>query len=89
MRKIGYGIASFFFPGLGQLCQGRGKAAVGFFALTCVLWCMLLGWLGHLIAAFDAFSKGEDYSIDENPQPAVYYAPQPQYIDPHPQYYQQ
>lgn len=96
MRKFGYGIASFFFPGLGQLCQGRGKAACGFFVLSCVLWCMFLGWIGHLLAAFEAFGKGEDYPInlDEQPQPqpmpqSVYYAPAPEpHYQPQPQYYQ-
>lgn len=51
------GIASFLFPGLGQLLQLRIGAALGFFFLTILLWLItlgLLGWLGHVLAAFEA-----------------------------------
>lgn len=47
-------IASFFFPGLGQLAQGRVKAAIGCFILAVALWLIFLGWIGHLLAAYEA-----------------------------------
>jgi len=48
------GLASFFFPGLGQLVQGRLMRALVMFVLACVLWWILLGWIVHLWSAFDA-----------------------------------
>jgi TM2 domain-containing membrane protein YozV len=47
-------VCSFFFPGLGQLVQGRLLAAIFFFVLACLLWVVLLGWLVHLLAALNA-----------------------------------
>ena len=47
-------LASFFFPGLGQLVQGRPFAALFHFLLACVLWIFFLGWLVHLISTLDA-----------------------------------
>src|SRR4030095_8944138 len=50
-------IASFFIPGLGQLSQGRVLSALAAFIGTVLLWTFtlgLLGWLGHIIAAFEA-----------------------------------
>jgi TM2 domain-containing membrane protein YozV len=47
-------LASFFIPGLGQLAQGRGGAAIAYFLAAAFLWAMALGWIVHLIAAFDA-----------------------------------
>jgi TM2 domain-containing membrane protein YozV len=49
--------ASFFFPGLGQLVQGRLFAAPFYFILAVAIHVFtlgLLGWVGHLIAAIDA-----------------------------------
>ena len=46
--------ASFFIPGLGQLFQGRPLTAVLFFLATGLLWCFLLGWVGHLLASLEA-----------------------------------
>jgi len=62
-------IASFFLPGLGQLAQGRALPAFGWFVATIALWCLLLGWLGHILAAWEA----AQYGIDVRPlvpQPA-------------------
>ena len=47
-------LVSFFIPGLGQLIQGRVLAALGFFILSGVLWFLLLGWIGHILATIDA-----------------------------------
>ena len=47
------GLASFFYPGLGQLVQGRLLAALLFFVAGTVLWLVLLGWIVHILAAFD------------------------------------
>ena len=50
-------LASFFIPGLGQLLQGRVLAALFFFIGTGALWMVsfgLLGWLGHVVACFEA-----------------------------------
>ena len=47
-------LASFAYPGLGQLIQGRAFAALGFFLAGTVAWIFLLGWLVHLWATLDA-----------------------------------
>ena len=47
------GLASFFYPGLGQLVQGRLLAALFFFVTGTILWVILLGWIVHILAAFD------------------------------------
>ena len=50
-------VASFFFPGLGQLAQGRLLPAAGFFVASLLLWVVtfgLLGWVMHLWACIDA-----------------------------------
>lgn len=47
------GLASFFYPGLGQLVQGRWLAALLFFVAGTVLWWVLLGWIVHILAALD------------------------------------
>ncbi len=50
-------IASFFFPGLGQLVQGRLGAAILFFCIWLVLgWFLwVVGWfIASIIAALDA-----------------------------------
>jgi TM2 domain-containing membrane protein YozV len=48
------GLASFFFPGLGQLVQGRLLSALFFFLLSCVLWIVWLGWISHIWSAINA-----------------------------------
>ena len=47
-------LVSFFIPGLGQLIQGRFFSAVVIFLFSGALWLILLGWIGHIIAALDA-----------------------------------
>jgi TM2 domain-containing membrane protein YozV len=50
-------LASLFFPGLGQLVQGRFLAAILFFAGAAVLWFIsfgTLGWIMHLWASLNA-----------------------------------
>ena len=47
-------IASFIYPGLGQLCQGRIMAAAVFFFTATLLWFFLLGWIMHIWATIDA-----------------------------------
>lgn len=47
------GLASFFYPGLGQLVQGRLLAAAIFFLAGTLLWFVLLGWIVHILAALD------------------------------------
>lgn len=47
-------VCSFFFPGLGQLVQGRLLAALIFFVLSSILWLVWLGWVGHIVACIDA-----------------------------------
>lgn len=47
-------LASFVYPGLGQLIQGRILAALIFFVMATVLWFILLGWIMHIWAAIDA-----------------------------------
>ncbi len=47
-------IASFIYPGLGQLCQGRIMAAAIFFFSATLLWLVLLGWIMHIWATVDA-----------------------------------
>ena len=47
-------LASFFIPGLGQLLQGRWLLAAFMFAMTWLLWIVLLGWVIHLWSIIDA-----------------------------------
>lgn len=47
-------LASFLYPGLGQLVQGRILAALIFFVMATLLWFILLGWIIHIWAAIDA-----------------------------------
>ncbi|MCU0710603.1 MAG: hypothetical protein MUC43_00995 [Pirellula sp.] len=47
-------LASFIYPGLGQLVQGRLVAALVFFVLATLLWFVLLGWIIHIWATIDA-----------------------------------
>jgi TM2 domain-containing membrane protein YozV len=47
-------LSSFFIPGLGQLLQGRPLMALVQFCVTGLLWCIWLGWLGHLWSVLDA-----------------------------------
>jgi TM2 domain-containing membrane protein YozV len=60
MKKLGSAgnviaaIASFFVPGLGQLCQGRLVGAAMHFGCFCILWFFWLGWLAHIYSAFSA-----------------------------------
>lgn len=50
------GFISFLIPGLGQFLQGRFLAGLIFFILAAVLWVVYLGWIIHLIAAWNAAS---------------------------------
>ncbi len=50
-------LCSFFFPGLGQLIQGRILAAILFFVGAGVVWFIsfgTLGWIVHIWACVDA-----------------------------------
>ena len=50
-------LCSFFFPGLGQLIQGRILATVLFFVGAGVLWLIsfgTMGWIIHVWACVDA-----------------------------------
>jgi hypothetical protein len=48
------GLASFIYPGLGQLLQGRLLAGAFFFFLATALWLILLGWVMHIWSTIDA-----------------------------------
>ncbi len=47
-------LASFLYPGLGQLLQGRLLTAAAFCIFGTLLWCVLLGWIMHIWATIDA-----------------------------------
>jgi len=47
-------LASFVYPGLGQLVQGRVLAALLFCIAGTLLWVIWLGWVVHLLSAWDA-----------------------------------
>jgi TM2 domain-containing membrane protein YozV len=47
-------LCSFFYPGLGQLVQGRPLAALVHFVLGTLLWFILLGWVMHILSTLDA-----------------------------------
>jgi TM2 domain-containing membrane protein YozV len=47
-------LASFIYPGLGQLFQGRILAGALFFFMATALWFVLLGWVMHIWATVDA-----------------------------------
>ena len=60
-------VCSFFIPGLGQLAQGRFLAGVVFFVAASLLWFVLLGWVVHLFAAYDAATYGSPETANETP----------------------
>lgn len=41
-------ILSLLIPGLGQLAMGKIGVAIVHFALCCLLWAVLLGWLMNI-----------------------------------------
>ena len=47
-------LASFFIPGLGQLLQGRWLLAAFMFAMTWLLWIVLLGWVIEAFGTLNA-----------------------------------
>ena len=47
-------VCSFFFPGLGQLVQGRPLPALIHFLLAVALWFILLGWIMAIISCIEA-----------------------------------
>ena len=47
-------LCSFFFPGLGQLIQGRILAALFFVVAAGALWFVMLGWIVHIWACVNA-----------------------------------
>lgn len=47
-------LCSFFFPGLGQLLQGRLFTAIIHCVLAWFLWMVLLGWVVHIWSIIDA-----------------------------------
>lgn len=47
-------LCSFFFPGLGQLIQGRILSALLFFVAAGLLWFVMLGWVIHIWACVNA-----------------------------------
>lgn len=49
-------VCSVFVPGLGQLVQGRPFKALFMFATAGLLWFVMLGWLIHIWAIWDAAS---------------------------------
>jgi hypothetical protein len=52
-------LASFVYPGLGQLLQGRWLAALLFFIAATALWVFFLGWVIHVWATLDAATYRE------------------------------
>ena len=47
-------LASFFFPGLGQLLQGRPLKALIHLCLAGLFWLLWLGWVIHIWSCLDA-----------------------------------
>jgi TM2 domain-containing membrane protein YozV len=47
-------LCSFFFPGLGQLVQGRPVKALVHFVLAILLWFVFLGWIIHIWSTLEA-----------------------------------
>lgn len=47
-------LASFIYPGLGQLVQGRPLKALIHFVLGTVLWVIFMGWIMHIWSALEA-----------------------------------
>lgn len=48
------GLSSLLIPGLGQLFQGRVGWGLAHFALAFILWGIVMGWVIHIMSAFDA-----------------------------------
>ena len=53
-RNVLSSLASIIIPGSGQLIQGRTTRAVVYFALSVLLWLIILGWIIHIISGIDA-----------------------------------
>ena len=47
-------LASFLYPGLGQLVQGRLITAAFHFILGSILWFVAMGWLVHIWSCYSA-----------------------------------
>lgn len=68
-------ILSFFFPGVGQLVQGRLHAFIGFVILWIALWMVFLGWIIHFLACYEAAIYDPPakivpkFKVDENGRP--------------------
>lgn len=58
--SVAAGLASLLVPGLGQFLTGRPKMGASYFLMAFIAWWILLGWLVHLIAAYDATQGGTD-----------------------------
>lgn len=46
---------SLVIPGLGQLYRGRSLLAAAFLVAAAALWTVGFGWIGHLVAALEAY----------------------------------
>jgi len=59
-------LASFIYPGLGQLVQGRIFSALVHFVVASLLWCVWLGWIIHIASCIDAalYRSPEQYRDD-------------------------
>ncbi|MCA8987672.1 MAG: hypothetical protein KDA78_08540 [Planctomycetaceae bacterium] len=47
-------LASFIYPGLGQLAQGRLLTALIHFVLGSLLWLIWMGWIMHIWSCISA-----------------------------------
>lgn len=55
-------VLSFFLPGVGQIYTGNFLWAIFWFIITPGLWIGtggLLGWICHLLSAFQAYSQAK------------------------------
>ena len=53
----GPAVLSLLVPGLGQVALGDYARGLIYFVLGAVFWAVWLGWIIHIIAAFDASQK--------------------------------
>ena len=59
--NAGAAIASVFIPGLGQVIQGRPAHGALFFFGSLALWPFFMGWILHLVSAFEAGGFKPEY----------------------------
>ena len=51
-------LSALILGGVGQLYLGQQKKGIILIVVTVVAWCLALGWVVHLVGAYDAYVIG-------------------------------